>query len=181
MLHLDQTALNRLLLLGFFLLLHCFPLAAQQVVKGLPHDLLSSEIIIVAYEPNDLIPAEAKSYEFIYKQITPLELLCAQANQELQMVAAIAFPLSYRIVSKEVAMSLQQENAYIFEPGKLYGTFGPWSSVPFYIRHIATGTIYEIGYMPKNAIFSAEKVLAHFIAFLPKNLPVQASEGKLKE
>lgn len=174
--HLDQTALNRFLLFGVFLLLHCFPLAAQQVVKGLPADLLSAEIVIVAYEPIDLIPAEARSYESVYKQITPLAAMSAQANLELQHVAKLAFPLSYRIVSKAQLAELKLENAYLFEPGKIYGTSGPWASVPFYIRHVATGQIYEIGYLPKSAIFSAEKVLLHFIEFLPKNLPVQASE-----
>jgi len=171
---------NKLLLLGFFLF-NCFPLVAQQVIKGIPADLVSSEIIIVSYEPNDLIPAEAKTHESIYKEITPLNQLCAQANQELQAATKSNFPLSYRIVPKEMLPALKLEDAYIFEPGKLYGSDGPWSSVPFYLRHAATGTIYEIGYLPKNAIFSAEKVMEHFIQFLPKNLPVQASESGLKE
>jgi hypothetical protein len=168
--------LNRLLLLGFFFLLNCFPLVAQQVIKGIPEDLLYAEIIIVAYEPNDLIPAEAESHEFIYKQTMPLAAMCAQANLELQAVAKKTFPLSYRIVPKELLASIKVGNAYIFEPGKLYGSFGPWSSVPLYIRRAASGQVYEIGHLPKNAIFSAEKVLTHFIQFLPKNLPVQASE-----
>ena len=167
--------MNKLLLLGLFLL-NCFPLVAQQVIKGIPEDLLSAEIIIVAYEPNDLIPAEAESHEFIYKQTTPLAAMCAQANLELQAVAKKTFPLSYRIVLKELLTSLKVGNAYIFEPGKLYRSFGPWSSVPLYIRRAASGQVYEIGHLPKNAIFSAEKVLTHFIQFLPKNLPVQASE-----
>lgn len=167
--------MNKFLVLGF-LLLTCFPLAAQQVIKGIPADLVSSEIIIVTYEPNDLIPAEAKSHEGVYKDITPINQLCAQANQELQTVTKAAFPLSYRVVPKEIAAALKVEKAYIFEPGKLYTSYGPWSSVPFYIRHAATGQVYEIGYLPKNAIFSAEKVMQHFIEFLPKNLPVQASE-----
>ncbi len=172
--------MNKLLLLGFFLL-SCLPLAAQQVIKGIPTDLIASEIIIVAYEPNDLIPEEAKSYEALYKRTTPLVAQCALANQQLYTFAKTNFPLSYRIISKDLLCSVSTENAYIFEPGKLYGTCGPWSSVPFYLRHANTGTIYEIGHMPKSGIFSTEKVMAHFIKFLPKNLPVQASENGFKE
>ncbi|MFC5270719.1 hypothetical protein [Adhaeribacter terreus] len=157
------------------LTLSCLQLRAQ-TLKGLPEDFTSSELLIVAYEPSDLIPADAKSHESIYRQLTPLQAQCTQANQQITAVARHNYPYLFRIVSKTELPTSLSDNAYIFEPGKLYSQPTVWSTTPLYIRHATSGLVYEIGFLPTHAIFFPEKIMEHFIQFLPKNLPVQASD-----
>ncbi|MBK0404291.1 hypothetical protein I5M27_14940 [Adhaeribacter sp. BT258] len=162
-------------LLVIVLALSCLPLRAQ-TLKGLPEDFTSYELLIVAYEPSDLIPADAKSHESIYRQLTPLQAQSVQANQQIAAVAKAKYPSRFRLVSKNDLPAFSADNAYIFEPGKLYSQPTVWSTTPLYIRHAASGLVYEIGFLPTHAIFFPEKIMEHFIQFVPKNLPVQASD-----
>ncbi|KAA9331948.1 hypothetical protein [Adhaeribacter soli] len=148
---------------------------AQTVKKGLPADLDKTELVIVRFEPKDLIPSEAKSHSDIYIQDNDLNKATAEAN--IALTEALKFTFTYRIVSREQLKKLSGQDFYIFEPSEIYGTGGPWGTVPLYIRHSTTKDIYEIGFMPKNGIFSAGKVMSSFLECLPKTIPVQALES----
>jgi hypothetical protein len=166
--------LNKFLLVIIFAL-GCLPLRAQ-TLKGLPEDFTRSELLIVAYEPSDLIPADAKSHESIYRQLTPLQAQTKQANQQITAVAKASYPYRFRLISQNALAATASDNTYIFEPGKLYSQPTVWSTTPLYIRHATSGLVYEIGFLPTHAIFFPEKIMEHFIQFVPKNLPVQASD-----
>src|SRR5690606_13972546 len=131
-----RTPLHKLLFVVVFLF-SCFSLQAQSI-KGLPADFISSELLIVAYEPSDLIPAAAKSHESIYRQLTPLDVQSQLANQQILNVAKASYPFRFRMVNKTELPAFATENAYIFEPGKLYGQPTVWSTTPFYIWHAAS-------------------------------------------
>jgi hypothetical protein len=160
----------------FFSLVCCFFASAQQVRKGLPADLEKTELVILRYEPKDLIPSDAKSHVDIYIQDNDLQKTCAEANAQLIEALKYTFPFSYRVISRNQLNQLKGKSFYVFDPAEIYGTGGPWGTVPLYLRHSVTGEIYEIGFMPKNGIFSAEKVIASFLQSLPKTIPVQALE-----
>lgn len=170
------SALLKFLILGLFCNFASLSFA-QTVKKGLPADLDKTELVIVRYEPKDLIPSEAKSYVDIYLQENDLKKACAEANAAVLEALKYTFPFSYRIVTREQLKKLKGKEFYIFEPSEIYGTGGPWGTVPLYIRHTTTKDIYEIGFMPKHGIFSAEKVMASFLECLPKTIPVQALEN----
>ena len=163
------------LFLALFFSLGCLSLSAQ-TIKGLPPNFTASELLIVAYEPSDLIPADAKSHESIYRQQTPLQTQCEQANKLLESAAKATYPISYRSVNKKELPGFAAQNQFIFEPAKFYGQLTIWSTTPLYIKNAATGEVYEIGFLPTSAIFEPDKIMEHFISFLPKNFPVQASD-----
>jgi hypothetical protein len=148
---------------------------AQQVFKGLPPDLKKAALLIVKYEPKDLIPADAKSYEKLYASTENLQARADEANLDLSNAAKYGYPFNYRIISKaELAKLKNIDSVYIFEPAVIYSTSGPWGSVPLYLRNPQTQALYEVGTVPKNGIYSAEKVMDNFLKPIKKTFPMQA-------
>lgn len=167
--------MKRHFLILLFILLNAATVFAQHVYKGLPPDLEKTELLIVKYEPKDLIPADARSYENVYAATENLKARADEANLDLFNAAKYGYPFNYRLISKAELSKLNTSTpVYIFEPGVVYGTSGPWGSVPLYLRNSQTKAIYEVGIVPKNGIYSAEKVMENFLKPIRKTFPMQA-------